>query len=109
MRQGLRNLLMIGTAGLAVVAGFPQGPFFDPAFFWTGKAVGKAYAGAPWVFYGTWALISVTAFVLAAIPAFAARRAAPRLVGPLAGALVWFALAAVLAMPSLKVLAGIED
>lgn len=109
MREGLRRILMLATAGCAVLAGLPQGPLFDPAFFWTGKAVGRAYAGADWVYYGTWALIALVALTAAAIPAFTARRIAPRMIGPLMGGLVWLAAAAALALPSLKSLAGFED
>lgn len=93
----------------SVLNNHPFSPYFDPAFFWVGKAVGRDWLNSPFVFYGTSVIITLATLIVSWLIAVILRKIMPRLIGPVGGRLIWLAGAVLIAWPTLRLLTGVEE
>ncbi len=99
--------LLVGIAGLSLLCGMHFSPYFDPAFLLV-KFFGPAFfVGSPLIlFYFTSLLVSVTALILAGVPAAIFERMTGRTRSDPVSLGIWLAGLVLLAIPVLARSAG---
>lgn len=108
-REGLlkRDVLMVATAGLALLNGMHFSPLFDPVLFFV-QRLAPSFMGPLLLFYFNSLFISLTTLLVAGIPAAiyervrGHRESTPMSLG------IWLAATLLLTSPSLMSAAGIE-
>ncbi len=114
MRALVRFVLLTATIVVAVIAGsggqwgLPVSPYFDPVFYWIGKAVGPSLAGSNTVFHAASAAITGSTLLIAALPAAILGRLMPQRARPLLTRLFWILATIVIAWPALRVAADLD-
>ncbi len=97
-----RDGLLVGIAGLSLLCGMHFSPYFDPAFLLV-KFFGPAFfVGSPLLlFYFTSLLVSVTALILAGVPAAIFERMTGRTRSDAVSLGIWLGGLVLLAIPVL--------
>src|SRR5690349_17728012 len=95
----LNGLLVVLGLPLALLAGWPTSPFFDPVLFWLGQVL-PSLKQSPALFWGTTALLVVATLLLAEIARLLAKAITRGALGGVPARLVWLLVIAGLTWPA---------
>jgi hypothetical protein len=106
-REGIlrRDVLLVATAGLALLNGMHFSPLFDPVLFLVHRMV-PSFFGPLLLFYFTSLLISLTTLLLAGVPAAIYERARGLKESSAMSLGIWFAGCLLLTLPGLSGMFG---
>lgn len=100
-----RDVLLVATAGLALLNGMHFSPFFDPVLFFV-QRLAPGFFGPLLLFYFNSLLISLTTLLLAGVPAALYERAMGHQQSTSVSLGIWLGCTLLLTLPSILNAAG---